>query len=143
MTVSLLDLSEKLVSEWYVVYFHRVPYYNFSKYLKPGFRHLELAKPIYFGPGLQDVAWQHLIPSFERLNMELSVDPRPPWVRCPGSTIQKVTVVKPDCKIRSWFDIGPPTCVEVAKMALGINAFFVRTPWQLYKHIRKCEGVIT
>lgn len=139
---SLLDLSDLKVREWFVVYHHRTPYFSFTKWLKPGFRHVELARPYRFGPGVNDVVWHHLLPKFELLDVELSLDPTPPWVRCPDSTVQKVTVARPLGSVRSWFDIGPLSCVEVVKMALGIRAFWVRTPWQLYQYIRKRDGVL-
>jgi hypothetical protein len=110
--------------------------------LKPGFRHLELTRPLQFGPRVEDVVWINLISTFEMLDADVSTDPRPPWIKCPQSTVQKVTTIQPFYKVRSWFDAGPPTCVEVAKMALGIRAFTVRTPWQLFKYIQRRSGII-
>lgn len=140
---SLLDTPGKMVREWYVVYFPRVPYYRFTKFFRQGFRHIELWRPAPFGPGLLDQVWLRMHPCFEMLDAEIDTDPRPPWQRFPGVTVQRVTVSKPLFGIRSWFDMGPPSCVEIAKAALGIRAFFVRTPWQLYKYIRERDGVIT
>lgn len=141
-SLSLLDTAGCKVREWYVVYHHREAHYWFTKFLKPGFRHVELARPLQYGPGVDDVAWHHVLPMFEMLDVELSTDPRPPWVKCPQATVQKVTVIAPLISVRSWFDAGPPTCVEILKMALGIRAFFVRTPWQLYRYIAKREGIL-
>lgn len=132
-----------MVREWYVVYHPRVPYYWFTKILKQGFRHVELARPIYYGSGADDVAWIHVLPSFEMFDVELSTDPRPPWVRCPDSTVQKVTAMRRHNQVRSWCDFGPSTCVEIAKAALGIRAFWVRSPWQLYQYIQKRNGVLS
>lgn len=141
--LSLIDTPGVMVREWYVVYHHRAEIiYWFGKYLKAGFRHVELTRPIYFGPNLGDVVWLNILPSFEMMDAEISTDPRPPWLKCPGSKVQKVTTIQPLKRIRSWFDAGPSTCVEIAKMALGINAFFVRTPWQLHQYIRKRNGII-
>lgn len=141
-STSLLDTAGLKVRDWYVVYHPREPHFWFTKFFKQGFRHVELARPIYYGPGVDDVAWHHLLPMFEMLDVELSTDPRPPWVKCPGSTVQKVTASRPFMSVRSWFDIGPISCVEIVKFALGIRAFWVRTPWQLYQYIEKREGVI-
>lgn len=140
---SLLDTVGCKVREWYIVYHHREPFYSFTKLLKPGFRHVELTRPMYYGPGVNDVAWLNVLPMFEMLDVDMNSDPTPPWVRCPSSTVQKVTAIAPLMSVRSWFDIGPPTCVEVVKMALGIRAFWVRTPWQLYQYIQKRQGVIS
>lgn len=142
IALSLLDVPRAKIREWYVCYFPREPYYWFAKYMKPGFAHVELARPIQYGPQLSDTIWLHLIPTFETLDAEVSLDPTPPWVRCPTATIQRVSVAKRLGTMRSWWDMGPPTCVEFAKAALGVSAFFVRTPYQLYKHIQRRGGVI-
>lgn len=143
MTTSLLETDGKKVREWYVVYHQRDAFYWFTKYLKPGFRHVELARPLQYGPAVSDVAWLHVLPTFETLDVELATDPQPPWVRCPKSTCQKVTAIRPLGKVRQWFHLGPISCVEIVKSALGINAFWVRTPYQLYRYIQKRNGVIT
>jgi hypothetical protein len=140
--LSLFDTSGMKVREWYVCYFPRLPYLWFIHFWKQGFRHVELARPIQCGPGVDDVVWLQVVPTFEMIDIELCIDPRPPWVKCPGIIVQKVTSVVKPASIRSWFDIGPPSCVEAAKMALSIKAFWVRTPWQLYKYISKRNGVI-
>lgn len=140
--LSLLDIAGMKVCEWHVVYHDRVPYRPVFKLLKPGFRHVELARPIYYGPGLNDVAWLHVLPMFEMFDVELSTDPRPPWVRCPASTVQVVTAMRPLGQVREWFHIGPLTCVEAAKWALGIQSFWLRTPWQLFTYIRQRNGII-
>jgi hypothetical protein len=141
--VSLLDTAGALTREWFVCYFPRRPYYWFAKYLEPGFRHVELARSYRYGPDLGDVLWLRMISNFESLNAEIEYGPDPPWAGQEGVTVQKVTAVLPLGKLRSWFEIGPQTCVEMVKQALGINAFFVRTPFQLYRYIRRRNGVIT
>lgn len=142
--VSLLDTEGMKVREWYVTFHDRPPSQHwFFKYLKPGFRHVELARPIYYGDSISDVGWLLLMPTVEMLEVDICADPRPPWIRCPQSTVQKVTAMRPYWSARSWFDVGPTTCVEAAKWALGIRSFWVRTPWQLFKYIRKRNGVLS
>lgn len=141
--VSLLDTSGMKVREWYVCYLPRIPHYWFAHFWKQGFRHVELTRPLQYGPGINDVMWLNVLPTFETLDVEISYDSRPPWVKMRGVTIQKVTAVQPVGVVRSWFDIGPITCVEIVKCALGIKSLFVRTPWQLYRYIAKRNCVIT
>jgi hypothetical protein len=136
------DARGTKIRDWYVCYFPRTPHFWFAHLWKQGYRHVELTRPLYYGPGPQDVMWLNLLPTFETLDVEVSYDPRPPWVKAPDAIIQKVTATRPYWAVRSWFDIGPPSCVEIAKAALGINAFWVRTPWQLHKYIAKRNGVI-
>jgi hypothetical protein len=108
----------------------------------PGFHHVELMRPLPHGPNPEDVVWLHVNPMLALVGVDIDFDRTPPQERWPGIAIQKVTAVRPRHTVRSWFDIGPPSCVEVVKMALGIRAFFVRTPWQLFKYIQKRNGVI-
>lgn len=139
---SLLDTADCLVAEWFVVYHYRDWTRWFFRGLKRGFQHVELTKRIAYGPDVNDVVWLNVLPQFEMLDVELSMDPTPPWTRCPQSTVQKVTAIRPRGKVRQWFHIGPVSCVETVKNALGINKFWVRTPWQLYKYIAARNGVI-
>lgn len=140
--LSLLDTEGMKVTEWFVVYHDRQVRRWIFRWLKPGFKHVELARPIYYGPGINDVAWIQVLPMFEMFDVELSTDPRPPWVRCPNSTVQKVTAMRPLGQVRDWFYVGPQTCVEATKWALGIRSFWMRTPWQLFKFIQKHGGVV-
>lgn len=141
-SLDLFDTANAKVREWYVCYFPREPHFWFTRTWKQGFRHVELTRPVQYGPGVTDVMWLNLLPTFETLDVEVSLDPRPPWEKIPGVRIQKVTATRKLWSVRSWFDAGPTSCVEVVKMALGINAFFVRTPWQLYKYIAKRNRVL-
>lgn len=138
----MLDVPGHKVRTYYVVYHPRVPYYWFTHLFKQGFRHVELARALPYGPNVDDVAWLHLLPTFETLDFDIASDNRPPWVRCPQSTVQKVTVIAPLGKVRQWFHIGPISCTEAVKWALNINSFWVRTPWQLFRYIEKRNGVI-
>jgi hypothetical protein len=141
--VSLLDTVGMRTSEWWVVYHRRDAARWWGKFLHPDFRHVELARPLYYGPNLSDVAWLYMFPTYEMLDVELCYDPTPPWVKCPQSTCQKVVASRRLGSMRSWFDIGPTTCVEVVKLALGLRAFWVRTPYQLFNYIKRRNGVIT
>lgn len=140
--LSLLDTPGLKTKDCYVVYHPRNAHFWWTNRLKQGFRHVEVAQPIYFGPGLRDVVWLHILPTFETLDVELATTPEPPWVRCPGSTVQKVTATRPLYAVRQWFHVGPISCVETVKMVLGINALFIRTPFQLYRYINRRGGVI-
>lgn len=140
--ISLLDTAGQRVSEWYVIYYRRPAYRWWGHFFDPDFRHVDIAQPHYYGPGLSDVLWLQVVPTFEMLEVSLSADKRPPWERSEGTTVQKVTALRTAWSMRSWFAIGPPSCVEVVKMALGIRAFWVRTPRQLYNYIRRRNGVV-
>lgn len=129
------------VREWYVCYDYRPPEQHWTfRYMKPNFRHVELLRAIPYGPAESDVGWLAFAPRVEMLEVDLLVNVGHPNTRFP--VVQKVTVVRPYWKIRSRFSFGPPTCVEAVKWALGISAFFVRTPWQLCQYIAARGGVV-
>jgi hypothetical protein len=140
---SLFDLSEgKRWIEWYVVYYSRTPYFFWSEWLKQGFRHCDLWRPYYFGDKTTDVAWLRLKPTFEALESYIEFDPTPPWIKHPGTTTQRVQVALTAYKMRQWWTCRPPSCVETCKNALGIKAFSVYTPHQLYQYINRRGGVL-
>lgn len=141
-SLSLLDTSGKRVIEWYVVYFARTPFFFWTEWLQQGFRHAELWRPYQAGPGLNDQIWLRLKPTFEVLESFIDLDTTPPWLRFSDATVQRVQVLSTPYKVREWFSFGPPSCVETIKNALGIKAFFLRTPRQLYEYINRRGGVI-
>ena len=141
--ISLLDLeSGDRVVDWWAVFYPRTPHFWFAHLMKQGFRHVELMRPHYYGPLATDVMWLVLRPNFEILENHIEFDPTPPWTKYPGVTIVPVKVLVKSWKVRSWFQIGPPTCVEAVKYALGINSFWMRTPHQLYKFLKSRNGVL-
>ena len=140
--LSLLDAAEFKTTDWFLIYPPRPVARWWGRHLDPKFRHVELERPLYYGPATTDVMWLQVTPAHEMLDVQVSVDPAPPWVRQPQAIVQKATSARKWGSMRSWFDVGPTTCVEVVKLALGIRAFWVRTPYQLYKYINRRSGVI-
>jgi hypothetical protein len=140
--LSLLDTAGMKVRDWYLVYHPRVPWFKWMRHLKQGFRHVELARPVRYGPGFNEVVWLHVLPTIETLDAEIAFDSTPPWERCPNSVVQRVRVSRPEGRIYKWFHFGPVSCVEIAKYALGINSWRIWTPWQLYNFIQRRGGVI-
>lgn len=128
--------------EWLVVYYPRIPHYFWAGWLKQGFRHCELWRAYPYGDSPSEVAWLRVTPTFEILEAEIDFDPTPPTDRVPGCTVQAVKILSKACKVRQWFHLGPITCTELVKAALGINNFFIRTPWQLYRYINQRGGAL-
>ena len=128
--------------EWVVVYYPRVPHFFWAKWLKQGFRHCELWRPYSYGDSSKEVAWLRVTPTFELLEAEIDFNYVHPTERFAGCTAQPVKVASRAYKVRQWFHVGPISCVETVKDALGINNHFVRTPWQLFKYIKSHGGVL-
>lgn len=100
--------------------------------LKPGFQHVECWRQA-------GKDWIRLEPCFEGIVLE-PYNHRPqvqPWVPGCDPTFLQVRHEVPKNKMHTPFALGPLTCVEIVKAALGVHAPFVRTPWQLYKLVRK------
>lgn len=59
-----------------------------------------------------------------------------------ATEVLSVTAQVPIGRLRSPWHVGPITCVELVKGLLGIRAFWVRTPRQLYRYMRAQRGTV-
>lgn len=105
------------------------------KLLKPGFAHCEVWRHF------REV-WLRCEPCLEMAELEVYADP--PWKLVLPElrpTFLRVQRSVPYGKVRDVWQFGPCTCVELTKAFLGICAPFVRTPYQLYRYLKKNEQV--
>lgn len=140
--LSLLDVAGLDTANWHVIYMNRGLDQWWAKPLKDGFQHCWLAKRLQYGPLPTDVVWIRVDPCLPFIHADVFLEAQPPWVQDQTLTVQRVTCARPAKKVREWFALGPPSCVETVKAFLGINKFWVRTPWQLYQFIRDRGGVL-
>lgn len=140
-TLSLLDVAGLDTADWHVIYMNRAQDYWWAHHLKDGFQHVWLAKPVQYGPLLSDQMWLRIDPCLPFIHADVFFHAEAPWVHDHSMTVQRVTCARP-ATVREWFALGPPSCVEIAKAFLGINKFWLRTPWQLYQYIHARGGVI-
>jgi hypothetical protein len=105
--------------------------------LKPGFRHVQIWARFTFGPDEADCLWILMDPGLEANRLGIAWSIKAPWLSDPSMTVQEVSSTFPLDVMRQMFFIGPVTCVEHVKAFLGISAWLVRTPWQLYNYIEK------
>lgn len=131
MTPSLFDTAGHHALDVYLVFSNRQ---NASarwwRLLKDGFRHVEMWK--YNG-----LFWMRVEPCFEFT--EVSAHFNPPWIATdPGlkPTVLRVNRLIPHGKLSVPFTFGPVTCVELVKAFIGMNSFFTRTPYQLYRKLK-------
>lgn len=134
--LSILDTPGTEVVDWWLV-FRNLPVEATQRFrwlwprMQPGFQHVEAWKH-------DRGAWTRLDPSLEFI--EAQIHTQPPWEMISPvvrPTFLHVTRLVPLGKIREPFMFGPVTCVELVKAMIGIRAVFVRTPFQLYKFLRK------
>ncbi|WP_296992907.1 hypothetical protein [Thalassospira sp. UBA1131] len=114
-----------------LVVFADAPEKRLLRVLKPGFRHCFVLVS-----GVRAGEWICLDPQSHRVRCESwcyspIFDPAAYyrglgyhciWARYPASITRKVR-------------FGPMSCVELIKRLLGISAFWIITPWQLYRHL--------
>jgi hypothetical protein len=121
----------KVREDWFVVFVDSQRPTRFLRWLQPSFQHCYMMKK---SPG--GAYWLILNPvrSHLSVSMELVSDYPHPREYEPQAVILPITVIADGVTPRGglcWFN-----CVEVCKSIMGIKAFTVFTPFQLYKHIR-------
>lgn len=141
--LSLLDLAGKRAVTWYVMYLEREEPRWWNSKLKNGFQHVQLCRPVSYGPLVSDTFWLVVDPGMEFVVTDAVFSPEPPWMRAPHTIVQRVVAICTEKSVRNWFFFGPVTCVEITKAYLGISSLLIRTPWQLYKYIAKRGGILT
>ncbi len=104
-------------------------------FLKPGFTHVYV---LIWDYGL----WLYVDPALHHTRVVIleQLDDRPPgfWLVDEEATVLEVQpeVGRPG-DLRAPWVLGPLTCVESVKAVLGIRRFWLFTPWQLFKHLRR------
>ena len=105
-------------------------YYPFSKFFKEGFRHVAIVIRT-------DSNYVLIDPRASTVGLELTgrvvPDTMERQLRDNSHAIQRVSTVKG----KGFFPIGLFTCVSLFKKLLGIRAWWVLTPYQLYNYINK------
>lgn len=134
--VSLLDLAGRDYTWWYVAFMNAENPRGLNRFLKRGYQHVQLWRPVQYGPAIDEKFWLVVDPGFEHIDTRIDWHPMPPWEREAIDTVMRVEVAVRSKKLREFFFFGPITCVEVAKAHLGISSTWIRTPWQLAKHLR-------
>ncbi len=124
--------------QWYLIFTPAKTRRWWDRWLKPGFNHVYAMRWDGFN-------WLIVNPRSDYLQVENSAvcDHTLRDVAIGKATaVMGVLCEVPEGTLRSRFFAGPVTCVEVLKSLLGIRAFFVFTPWQLYKYARSRRGTI-
>ncbi|MGH8235397.1 MAG: hypothetical protein ACREXP_00055 [Steroidobacteraceae bacterium] len=135
--MSLLDLAGREAVSWYACYSNRENPRWWNRFLKPGFQHVQIRREVRFGPEICDVMWIVVDPCLSHIAVDLRGVEAAPWIDPEVLHSQRVELAPNWRRVREWFFFGPVTCTEVAKAGLGISSWRIRTPWQLYKYLRK------
>jgi hypothetical protein len=127
--LNLLDLSGRLVDVWLVFRNVARPHRPLWRWLKDGFHHIEIWQK-------DRGAWVRFDPCLDVSVFEVSL--LAPWESVDES-------LRPTCmrvnrclvRRRLHWHIGPLTCVDQAKAAIGLRAAWIVTPYQLYRYLRR------
>lgn len=135
-----IDPSTRLV-HWYLVFTEIDHAHWWDRWLAPGFRHVYAFRQTPEG-------WLYINPrtDYTEIALEPYLNDNPAngfQVVSEGPvTVLNVLAAVPKHRLRCRWFVGPVTCVEIIKSLLGIRAFFVFTPRQLYHYARQCNGTI-
>lgn len=127
---SLLASAYRFPCEWWLVYLDTERRHWWNRFLQPGFQHVIALKR-------DGRIWIAMRWHAEFLDVDVIRSDNTPWAMFPKAHIQRVVSLRKEGSIRSPAFVGPITCVEFVKALLGIRAFWIRTPYQLFKH---CEA---
>jgi hypothetical protein len=132
--ISLLDTADKWLVDYWLV-FRDLPEEaktsRLWRLLKRGFEHVEVWR-------CDRGIWLRIDPAFELIETEAWE--KPPWELFDATlspTFLRVQRLVQKGRLREPFSFGPWTCVEIVKAFIGLRAPFTRTPWQLYKRLKK------
>lgn len=103
------------------------------KMFRQGFRHCFMMMQ-------QDDRWVLIDPRSNKTDVQILLHPKsfnfPRYYVEQGKTVLKIPMIATPQKIMSPF---PVSCVETLKRMIGLHAWFVFTPYQLYKKLLKLQ----
>jgi len=102
------------------------------RFFKKGFKHCFIILRTPFG-------WATIDPLYLNTDINFYDDEDhktslPEWFSGQGCVVVHTQTMQPQYKIQMP---GIYSCVESAKKIIGLNKFFILTPWQLYKYLNK------
>jgi hypothetical protein len=126
----LLATANAYPVEWWLLYSDTDRAHWWNRWLRPQFQHVSAIKR-------DGRVWIAIHPYGEFTDVEILRTDAHPWQIAPRAIVQRVTAMRRERSVRAPWFLGPITCVEHVKALLGIRAFWVRTPWQLFNY---CKG---
>lgn len=131
MTVSLIELEGKSFAEYYLVFRKTDRWWQIL--LKRDFGHVYALR--WLGG-----CWLKIEPLLGHTEIEFYIAETEDVYSIAGSDCSAILHVKNwRSTDRYGLIFGPISCVEYMKSLLGIRGL-IFTPWQLYKHLRGCNG---
>jgi len=122
-------IEPRIQREWWIVFEHFSTRKWYNKYLKKGFAHC-------YALGLCEDTWVIVNPTDAVLDIELRPVADYPTARAYVGEYAKIIRVEVSLPSEhsSW-SFGVMSCVDVMKKLIGLKAWWIVTPWQLYKEL--------
>lgn len=131
---TLEELLDRDQVEWWLLY-RDVSSGWWWNWLKPGYQHVQAIQRI--GP-----YWLRVDPHLEFTDIDLVRSDAPPHQLVQGCIVQRVVALRRLQRMRVPLILAPATCVEMVKELLGIRAWWMLTPWQLFTYVNRRGGVL-
>ncbi len=132
---TLFDTVDRDVTEWWLLYRDVSSSFAWRHLLKNGFQHVQAIRRE--GP-----YWLRVNPHLEFMDVELIRSDCAPHALLENTHCQRVVALRRLHRWRTPHIFAPATCVEVVKELLGIRAWWMITPRQLFDYVRVREGVL-
>ena len=128
-----MNKSKHTTIDWYVVFTGSAVKHWIIRLLQPGFKHCQMVRE-------DDGLWLIVNKTDSDLHGITELVYEYPTIRqlCPDAVILPVTTNIDTRNIQC--SLGLSSCVDVCKSLLGINKFWIWTPYQLYKYVRDSNG---
>ena len=131
-----MKVAKDTVVEWYVVFCGSDSTHWLIRNCRKGFQHAYAVRLDCSG-----YYWMIVQPNVSHIDIEMKPVKDYPTVESlmyNESTIIPVTAKIDISKVNSTLGIN--SCVDVVKRLLGIKSYFVHSPYQLYKYLRRNDG---
>ena len=132
-----MDICRKTIVNYYIIFTESSQNHWLLKRLKREFQHVLAIKKSVGGH-----YWIVINPLFPYTLVDIIPVLDYPDIRTllNGHKYKTVMTVKAEVNIKERYTLCIINCVEIIKSLLGIRAFWVWTPYQLYKYLKKHGG---
>lgn len=141
-SMGLMDVMEKGVEKYFLLYRDTDKPRWYDKFLQPGFQHVS----VLFYDGF---FWHSLEQDWSGISMRLVVTLEgiafnqmqdiTKYYKAAGFTVQEVKKRQDENKTRVPFLFAPQTCTEVAKAFIGLRKWWLFTPYALFNFLSTGE----
>lgn len=132
----MFSIKPPITEQWFVIFEHANKNRWHHRYLKPGFHHCYAMKKTEAGK-----FWIVVNPQWSHVQLDYRmVDTFPEPRDYAGDYCKIIEFQAKIDPMKTTCQLGILTCVDILKKFMGIKAFKVQTPYQLFKHLEDHNG---